>query len=109
MLAEVYHRATAGGLRPKCSSQGTHCCFQCGNRMACAGRFMRAFLEAFDAREWNGFKRDWFNQRAFNKCLSMPFPREVFVVKGSKLQELKNFCRPCWVMQQILQSSFQPS
>ena len=57
------------------------------NRMACAGRFMRAFLEAFDAREWNGFKRDWFNQRAFNKCLSMPFPREVFVVKG---QNFKN-------------------
>eukprot|EP00434_Breviolum_minutum_P023544 symbB.v1.2.020770.t1/scaffold1749.1/size103200/10 len=42
----VYHGATPGGLR-----------------------FMTAFLEAFDAKEWNGFKRDWFNQRAFNKLL----------------------------------------
>lgn len=44
---------------------------------------MTAFLEAFDAKEWNGFKRDWFNQRAFNKCLSMP------CFKGQKLQKLQ--------------------
>ena len=56
---------------------------QCGNRISCAGRFMTAFLEAFDAKEWNGFKRDWFNQRAFNKCLSMP------CFKGQKLQKLQ--------------------
>ena len=30
---------------------------------------MMAFLDAFHLREWNGLKRDWFNQRAFNKCL----------------------------------------
>ncbi|CAK9069255.1 unnamed protein product [Durusdinium trenchii] len=32
-------------------------------------RFMLAFLDAFDAHEWRGFKRDWFNQRAFNKLV----------------------------------------
>ena len=33
-------------------------------------RFILAFLDSFDARVWKGFKRDWFNQRAFNKHLS---------------------------------------
>ena len=28
---------------------------------------MLAFLDAFHALNWHGFKRDWFNQRAFNK------------------------------------------
>ncbi|CAE7284491.1 unnamed protein product [Symbiodinium necroappetens] len=28
-----------------------------------------AFLDSFDALIWQGFKRDWFNQRAFNKLV----------------------------------------
>ncbi|CAE7385354.1 Parp1 [Symbiodinium natans] len=32
-------------------------------------RFILAFLDSFDARVWKGFKRDWFNQRAFNKLV----------------------------------------
>ncbi|CAJ1343933.1 unnamed protein product, partial [Effrenium voratum] len=42
----VYHRATAGALQ-----------------------LMLAFLDAFHALNWHGFKRDWFNQRAFNKLV----------------------------------------
>ena len=30
-------------------------------------RLIFLFLDSFDSRVWKGFKRDWFNQRAFNK------------------------------------------